>query len=103
MPTKTAASLSIPATTLLRDQGLAPAAGARDVSPMRVDTSSPSQAQREPRILFIDQSGQLGGAEICLLPLAVRCPSRSEVLLLSDGPFRDRLDAEGVKVSVESD
>jgi glycosyltransferase involved in cell wall biosynthesis len=103
MPTKTAASLSIPATTLLRDQGLAPAAGARDVSPMRADTSSPSQAQREPRILFIDQSGQLGGAEICLLPLAIRCTPQSEVLLLSDGPFRNRLHAEGVTVSVESD
>jgi glycosyltransferase involved in cell wall biosynthesis len=101
MPTKSAASLSIPANTLLRDQGLAPAAGARDTSHMRADT--PSQVQGEPKILFIDQSGQLGGAEICLLPLAVRCTPRSEVLLLSDGPFRDRLRAEGVTVSVESD
>ncbi|WP_086382912.1 glycosyltransferase family 4 protein [Caballeronia sordidicola] len=101
MPTKSAASLSIPANTLLRDQGLAPAAGARDTSHMRAD--APSQVQGEPKILFIDQSGQLGGAEICLLPLAVRCTPRSEVLLLSDGPFRDRLRAEGVTVSVESD
>ncbi|AMM14140.1 lipopolysaccharide biosynthesis protein [Burkholderia sp. PAMC 28687] len=101
MPTKSAASLSIPANTLLRDQGLAPAAAARDTSHMRADP--PSQVQGEPKILFIDQSGQLGGAEICLLPLAVRCTPRSEVLLLSDGPFRDRLRAEGVTVSVESD
>ncbi|WP_438393108.1 glycosyltransferase family 4 protein [Caballeronia sp. DA-9] len=88
MPTETAASLSNPAITLLRDHGPAPAA---------------SQVRGEPRILFIDQSGQLGGAEICLLPLAVRCTQRSEVLLLSDGPFRDRLQDEGVNVSVEVD
>jgi glycosyltransferase involved in cell wall biosynthesis len=103
MPIKTAASLLIPATTLLHDQGPAPASGTREASPMRADLSAPPQDQREPRILFIDQSGQLGGAEICLLPLAVRCTPRSEVLLLSDGPFRNRLHAEGVKVSVESD
>lgn len=103
MPTETAASLSIPANTLLRDQGVVPAAGARDGSTLRADAPAPSQVQGEPRILFIDQSGQLGGAEICLLPLAVRCSQQSEVLLLSDGPFRDRLHAEGVKVSVESD
>lgn len=57
----------------------------------------------DPRVLFIDQSGQLGGAEICLLPLAVRCIKTSEVVLLSDGPFRKRLDDEHVRVTVMTD
>lgn len=103
MPTKTAASLSIPSTTLLRDKGPASAANTRDFAPQRTDTAASSSANREPRILFVDQSGQLGGAEICLLPLAIRCTQRSEVLLLSDGPFRERLQAEGVRVSIDTD
>ncbi|CAG4888446.1 D-inositol-3-phosphate glycosyltransferase [Paraburkholderia gardini] len=53
-------------------------------------------------VLFVDQSGQLGGAELSLLPLAERCAARSEVLLLSDGPFRARLEALGVRVRVTS-
>ncbi|MGF7136540.1 glycosyltransferase involved in cell wall biosynthesis [Paraburkholderia sp. EB58] len=61
------------------------------------------QTHGEPRILFIDQSGQIGGAEVCLLPLAVRCMRRSEVLLLSDGPFREQLEEAGVQVSVDMD
>ncbi|MBN3757149.1 glycosyltransferase family 4 protein [Paraburkholderia sp. Tr-20389] len=55
-----------------------------------------------PTVLFVDQSGQLGGAELSLLPLAARCAARSEVLLLSDGPFRARLEALGVRVRVTS-
>jgi glycosyltransferase involved in cell wall biosynthesis len=103
MPTKTAASLSIPSTTLLRDKGPASVANTREFAPQRADTAASSSSNKEPRILFVDQSGQLGGAEICLLPLAVRCTQRSEVLLLSDGPFRERLQAEGVRVSIDTD
>jgi len=103
MPTKTAASLSIPSTTLLRDKGPASVANTREITPQRADTAASSSSNREPRILFVDQSGQLGGAEICLLPLAIRCTQRSEVLLLSDGPFRERLQAEGVRVSIDTD
>jgi glycosyltransferase involved in cell wall biosynthesis len=102
MPIKTAASLSISSTTLLRDKGPASPGGARETTSSRADAIAPSHSHREPRILFVDQSGQLGGAEICLLPLAVRCTRRSEVLLLSDGPFRGRLQAEGVRVSVDA-
>jgi glycosyltransferase involved in cell wall biosynthesis len=103
MPIKTAASLSISSATLLRDKGPASSAGLRETSPSRADAGAPSHSHREPRILFVDQSGQLGGAEICLLPLAIQCTRRSEVLLLSDGPFRERLQAEGVRVSVDAD
>jgi glycosyltransferase involved in cell wall biosynthesis len=59
----------------------------------RADTAVPS-------VLFVDQSGQLGGAEFALLPLAHSWASRREVLLLSDGPFREKLEACGVTVSL---
>lgn len=60
-------------------------------------------ATRTPSVLFVDQSGQLGGAEFCLLPLAANWAARREVLLLSDGPFRERLESLGVRVKVASD
>ncbi|MEZ0604586.1 glycosyltransferase family 4 protein [Paraburkholderia sp. IW21] len=56
-----------------------------------------------PSVLFVDQSGQLGGAEFALLPLAGSCAARSEVVLLSDGPFRARLEALGARVQVLND
>jgi glycosyltransferase involved in cell wall biosynthesis len=60
-------------------------------------------ARRHARsALFVDQSGQPGGAELCLLPLAAMHCAHSEVLLLSDGPFRELLEAQGVRVSVSS-
>lgn len=54
-------------------------------------------------MLFVDQSGQLGGAEFALLQLAGHCAAYSEVVLLSDGPFRTRLEALGARVQVISD
>ncbi|WP_244146554.1 glycosyltransferase family 4 protein [Paraburkholderia sp. BCC1876] len=56
-----------------------------------------------PTVLFVDQSGQLGGAEFALLQLAGHCAAYSEVVLLSDGPFRTRLEALGARVQVISD
>lgn len=58
---------------------------------------------RSASMLFVDQSGQLGGAELSLLPLAREHAARSEVLLLADGPFRTRLEMNGVRVSVADD
>jgi glycosyltransferase involved in cell wall biosynthesis len=60
----------------------------------------PQEALLPPTVLFVDQSGQLGGAEFSLLPLALACRGRSEVVLLSDGPFRTRLESHGVQVSL---
>ncbi|WP_260854227.1 glycosyltransferase family 4 protein [Paraburkholderia sp. BCC1886] len=62
-----------------------------------------SRAHTVPSVLFVDQSGQLGGAEFALLQLAGHCTERSEVMLLSDGPFRTRLEALGARVQVMSD
>jgi glycosyltransferase involved in cell wall biosynthesis len=56
-----------------------------------------------PSVLFIDQSGQLGGAEVCLLPLAATWAARREVLLLSDGPFRAKLESFDVPVRLVCD
>jgi glycosyltransferase involved in cell wall biosynthesis len=55
------------------------------------------------RILFLDQSGSLGGAELCLLDIAKVYRSNSGVLLLSDGPFRAMLESHGIDVQVVGD
>jgi glycosyltransferase involved in cell wall biosynthesis len=69
--------------------------------PVPDDAGTPSR-RRPQSALFVDQSGQPGGAELCLLPLAALHAAQSEVLLLSDGPFRALLEAQGVRVSVSS-
>jgi glycosyltransferase involved in cell wall biosynthesis len=56
-----------------------------------------------PSVLFVDQSGQLGGAELSLLPLVTRLATRREVLLLTDGPFRQRLESMDVTVHLTVD
>lgn len=50
--------------------------------------------------LFVDQSGQVGGAELCLADLAVQNDAR--VLLFSDGPFVQLLKGRGIPVEVLS-
>ncbi len=52
------------------------------------------------RILFLDQSGHLGGAELCLLDIARPYGDRCQVALFSAGPFQQRLIAAGIPVSV---
>jgi glycosyltransferase involved in cell wall biosynthesis len=53
-----------------------------------------------PSILFLDQSGELGGAELCLADLAEFCRDRSVVLLFQDGPFAGLLRAKKVPVII---
>ena len=48
------------------------------------DQVPPSARTNAPSVLFVDQSGQLGGAEFSLMPLAATWGARREVLLLSD-------------------
>ncbi len=50
-------------------------------------------------ILFVDQSGQIGGAELCLADLVVG-RSDARVLLFSDGPFAALLRARNIPVEV---
>jgi glycosyltransferase involved in cell wall biosynthesis len=51
-------------------------------------------------VLFLDHVGVLGGAELCLLDVAVRYADSGKVLLLADGPFRERLERAEVSVEV---
>ena len=52
------------------------------------------------QILFINHAGVLGGAELSLLDLATAYRESSQVLLFNDGPFRERLEAQSVRVKV---
>ncbi len=51
--------------------------------------------------LFIDQTAQLGGAELCLLDtIRIRKHPRDRVILFQDGPLRQQLADDGTKVMV---
>ncbi|EKQ67121.1 glycosyltransferase [Leptolyngbyaceae cyanobacterium JSC-12] len=52
------------------------------------------------RILFLDQSGKPGGAELCLLDVAKPYRDRCLVGLLADGPFRELLEQQSIPVKV---
>jgi len=51
-------------------------------------------------IVFLDQTGELGGAELSLLDIVKSRVDASRVILFSDGPFRQRLAAAGTPVTV---
>jgi glycosyltransferase involved in cell wall biosynthesis len=53
-----------------------------------------------PVILFLDQSGELGGAELCLADIAELAGEQSAVLLFQDGPFAELLRARNVAVHI---
>jgi glycosyltransferase involved in cell wall biosynthesis len=59
-----------------------------------------SNQTTQHRILFVDHAAVLGGAELSLLDLAIAYRQTSRVLLFDQGPFRDRLEASGVNVTV---
>jgi len=52
------------------------------------------------KILFLDQSGKLGGAELCLLDIAKPYCDRSLVGLFADGSFREQLEQHQIPVQV---
>jgi glycosyltransferase involved in cell wall biosynthesis len=51
-------------------------------------------------ILFLDQSGELGGAELCMADLAEFSGKHSAVFLFQDGPFAEFLRARKIAVHV---
>ncbi|MGB3681947.1 MAG: glycosyltransferase family 4 protein [Rubrobacteraceae bacterium] len=53
-----------------------------------------------PRVLFLDHTGSLGGAELFLLDIARDNLGTSQVVLFADGPFRERLEESGVEVKL---
>lgn len=54
------------------------------------------------RILFLDQSGNLGGAELCLADIAQHYHQNALVGLFAEGPFRQRLEQQQTPVQVLS-
>jgi glycosyltransferase involved in cell wall biosynthesis len=52
------------------------------------------------KILFIDQSGELGGAQLCLLDIAKDYRDQSVVCLFADGPFRNQLEQHQIPVQM---
>jgi glycosyltransferase involved in cell wall biosynthesis len=54
----------------------------------------------KPRVLFLDQSGALGGAELYLWDVARHYPSSGRVVLFEEGPFQRKLAADGIDVQV---
>jgi glycosyltransferase involved in cell wall biosynthesis len=57
-------------------------------------------SMRGRQVAFIDQTGQLGGAEMMLLDLIPKMDLDARVILLADGPFRPALEARGIPVQV---
>ena len=55
-----------------------------------------------PKVLFLDQTGQLGGAELMLLDIVAGRAADSEVILFQDGEFRPALEKIGVKTHLVS-
>lgn len=54
----------------------------------------------KPRVLFLDHSGVLSGAELCLFDIASYYVDSGRVLLFADGPLRERLERAGIAVEV---
>ncbi|MEH2121674.1 glycosyltransferase family 4 protein [Nostoc sp.] len=52
------------------------------------------------RILFLDQSGKPGGAELCLIDIAKPYGASALVGLFADGPFKDLLQQNHIPVEV---
>jgi glycosyltransferase involved in cell wall biosynthesis len=73
-------------------------------APVKLDGSLQSaqsvQAAASMRVLAIDQSGVLGGAELSLLEIVKTLRARIQVVLFDDGPFRVALGHAGVKADV---
>ncbi|MEM8676163.1 MAG: glycosyltransferase family 4 protein [Cyanobacteria bacterium P01_G01_bin.67] len=55
---------------------------------------------KQPKILFVDHTAVMGGAELSLLDLAAAYSSTCKVLLFEDGILRHRLQQVQVEVSV---
>jgi glycosyltransferase involved in cell wall biosynthesis len=52
------------------------------------------------KILYVDQTGQLGGGELAILPWLREDAANAHVVLFEDGPFRPLLEEAGVPVEV---
>jgi glycosyltransferase involved in cell wall biosynthesis len=70
--------------------------------PSEIGSRTGPRSRNATPVVFLDQSGQLGGAELFLADLAEACSAWSRVLLLEEGPFVDMLRQRGVLVETVS-
>ena len=65
-------------------------------------TGRAGEEARPVRVLVLDHTGELGGAELALVRVCAALGPQVQVrvLLFADGPLRARLEAEGVAVEV---
>lgn len=66
--------------------------------PSEIGSRTGHRSRNAMPVVFLDQSGQLGGAELFLADLAQACSAWSRVVLLEEGPFVDLLRQRGVMV-----
>lgn len=66
--------------------------------PSEIGSRTGPRSRNAMPVVFLDQSGQLGGAELFLADLAQACSAWSRVVLLEEGPFVDLLRRRGVMV-----
>ena len=70
-----------------------------DIDDRKGEVKEAAQAS-DLRVLAVDQSGALGGAELSMLEVVKNMRGDVQTLLFDDGPFRIALEAVGVKVDV---
>ncbi|QRG09810.1 glycosyltransferase family 4 protein [Xanthobacter dioxanivorans] len=75
-------------------------AGFSPLAPIQTGDRLLSHLPSEASVLFVDQAGELGGAELSLLDIVRLRPRPSSVVLFAEGPFRSRLAEVGVPVVV---
>ncbi len=56
--------------------------------------------RKQPKILFVDHTAVLGGAELSLLDLVTVYGNQSQVLLFADGALRKDLASRGIPVAI---
>lgn len=67
---------------------------------LQLMTTGRNNERSAPQVLFLDQTGQLGGAELMLLDIAAARAADSDVILFQDGEFRHKLEQAHVKTRV---
>ena len=68
--------------------------------PLNPVSPNPASPATSMKLLFLDQSGALAGAELCLLDIVQPYRDRCLVCLFTDGPFQAALKEHGVPVKV---
>lgn len=59
-----------------------------------------TSTEPQPHVLFVNHAASIGGGELSLLDIAADWAASSEMVLLEDGPYVDRLRDRGVSVHV---